>query len=286
MKYHAEGDETDPLAIFEFNEIKVAIEVHEVEQKQENPVEKLCELFKTPGNRHRTLILIWASMCSQQSGNAFVSYYLAPILRSVGLRTDFQQTMINATSSLFSWFTALYFATLPAKVGRRKLFLCSLVAMWACVISITAGSAMFAKDDTNKAAGYAVVAFLYLFSPAYNSGFNGNLGLYISEICPYSLRTTGVAFFYFVQTCWAILAQFTTPIGLETLAWRYYIIFVCWVMVEFVGVWFLFPETKGPSLEDIAFIFDGKDSNETQMIDNHTIAEKFAASSSVHKEVA
>lgn len=28
-------------------------------------------------------------------------------------------------------------------------------------------------------------------------------------------------------------------------------------MVEFVGVYFMFPETKGPSLEEIAFIFDG-----------------------------
>ncbi|QPC78079.1 hypothetical protein HYE68_008831 [Fusarium pseudograminearum] len=118
-------------------------------------------------------------------------------------------------------------------------------------ICITAGSAVFAKDNTNKAAAYTVVAFLYLFSPAYN------LGLYIPEILPYRMRTKGLSFFYFVHFCFMMLSTFTVPIGLGNITWRFYIIFIAWVMIEFVGVWLVFPETKGPSLEEIAYIFDG-----------------------------
>ena len=135
------------------------------------------------------------------SGNAFVGYYLSPILTSVGLTMDLQQTLINATSQMLSWFSALYFATLPAKLGRRTLFLWSLSLIWVCDIAITAGSAVFQKDSSNKAAAYTVVVFLYLFSPAYNLGFNGNLGLYVTEILPYELRTTGSAVFFFSQFC-------------------------------------------------------------------------------------
>jgi hypothetical protein len=71
------------------------------------------------------------------------------------------------------------------------------------------------------------------------------------------MRTTGLAVCYFAQGCFNIMSSFTTPIGLEEIQWKFYIVFVIWVIIEFVVVYFLFPETKGPSLEDIAILFDG-----------------------------
>ncbi|KAL0929366.1 lactose permease [Colletotrichum truncatum] len=271
IKFHGEDNPSDPVVVFEYNEIISAIETERADA-QSSLLGTLRELVSGTGNRRRTMIMVWAAVCSQMSGNAFVSYYLSPILTSVELEKDVQQTLINATSQMVSWFSAIYFATLPAKLGRRTMFLCSLVAMWFIVIAITAGSAEFAKDRSNKAAGYAVVVLLYLFSPAYNFGFNGNLGLYIPEILPYYLRTKGISFFYFVQYCFMILSTFAVPIGLENIQWRLYIIFVGWIVVEFVGVWFLFPETKGPSLEEIAIIFDGP--SQAKNIDSNDVEAK------------
>ncbi|KAH6667428.1 hypothetical protein B0J14DRAFT_489592, partial [Halenospora varia] len=84
-------------------------------------------------------------------------------------------------------------ATLPRKIGRKPLFLGSGVFILIYLISITTGSAVFANDLSNKAAGGTVVAFLYLFSPAHNFGLNGNLGLYIAEILPFHPRMRGQA---------------------------------------------------------------------------------------------
>ncbi|KAF7713089.1 MFS-type Sugar/inositol transporter [Penicillium ucsense] len=258
-KYHGEGDENDAVVQFEYAEIQSVLGAEQSFSKL-NLFSFFRELATGPGNRKRLFIMVWAAISSQMSGNACVSYYLSPILASVGLTSDLQQTLINATSQMLSWGSAVYFATLPAKLGRRTLFLSSLCAMWVIFICITAASAMFAQSHANKAAAYTVVVFLYLFSPAYNLGFNGNLGLYIPEILPFHLRTKGLSFFYFVQFCFMILSTFAVPIGLESIQWRFYLVFVVWIIVELIGVYFMFPETKGPTLEDIAYIFDGPSS--------------------------
>lgn len=257
VKYHGEGDESDEVVQFEYKEILETLKVEKA--LTDGPFyQRFAQFVRTPGNRHRLFIIVWAACFSQMSGNAFISYYLSPVLTSVGLTSSMQQTLINATQQMLSWFSALYFATLPKKLGRRPLFLMSLASIFICLIAITTGSAVFAGNNKNKSAGYVVVAFLYLFSPAYNLGLNGNLGLYMTEILTFSLRMPGLALFQLSQTCFSILSTYTTPIGLENLAWKYYLIWLPWVMIEFAGVWFLFPETKGPSLEEMAILFDGE----------------------------
>jgi sugar porter (SP) family MFS transporter len=255
-KYHAEGEENDPLVQFEYNEIQDAL-AYEKSIDRGNWIQNYLELARTSGNRKRLFILLWCACISQMSGNAFVAYYLSPVLASVGLTTSLQQTLINATQQILSWSSALYFATLSQKVGRKPLFLGSGICLFICLVAITIGSAIFANDPTNKAAAGAVVAFLYLFSPAYNLGLNGNLGLYVAEVLPFSLRMRGQACFQLFATSFSLLTTYTFPIGLQKMNWKFYLIWVPWVAVEFLVVWFIFPETKGPSLEEIAEIFDG-----------------------------
>ncbi|KAH6706411.1 lactose permease [Leptodontidium sp. MPI-SDFR-AT-0119] len=255
-KYHAEGRENDPMVQFEYNEIQDAL-AYERSIDRGSWIQNYVEFIRTAGNRKRLFILLWTACIAQLSGNAFVSYYLSPVLTSVGLTTSLEQTLINATQQMLSWVSALYFATLPQKIGRKPLFLGSLCCILICLIGITTGSAIFAKDSSNKAAGGAVVAFLYLFSPAYNLGLNGNLGLYITEILPFHLRMRGQACYQLFATSFTLLTTYAFPVGLQNMAWKFYLIWLPWVVVEFAIVWLVYPETKGPSLEEIAEIFDG-----------------------------
>ena len=49
------------------------------------------------------------------------------------------------------------------------------------------------------------------------------------------------------------------PIGLEAIDWKYYIVYVVWLAIETTIIWFLYPETKGPTIEELSRLFEDVD---------------------------
>lgn len=63
-KYHCNGDNSDPLVDFEFNEIKEAIRI----EKEIKRTTTYKSFFQTPGNRRRMMAIIPYAFFSQWSG--------------------------------------------------------------------------------------------------------------------------------------------------------------------------------------------------------------------------
>ena len=115
-------------------------------------------------------------------------------------------------------------------------------------------------DQTgNKGAGSAVLAMIFLFYGVAGFAWPGLTVAYCSEILPYSIRAKGLAISLGMTALSGVLNQYVNPIGLEHLAWKFYFVYIAILVIEVACVWFLFVETKGPTLEEIAVLFDGKD---------------------------
>lgn len=71
---HAQGDENDELVNVEFDEIQQTISLEK--QLEGNG---WSQLWSTPGNRHRSIILISIGFFSQWSGNGLVSYFMPKV---------------------------------------------------------------------------------------------------------------------------------------------------------------------------------------------------------------
>lgn len=56
-------------------------------------------------------------------------------------------------------------------------------------------------------------------------------------------------------------SNLVNPIGLQHLAWKFYFVYIAILVIECLCIWFLFVETKGPVLEEIARLFDGDGAN-------------------------
>lgn len=137
------------------------------------------------------------------------------------------------------------------RLGRRALMVSSSV-MLAISMAVLAGTT---SDTANTTALYAAVVFVYVFEGVFSIGYSGLPYLYAAEIAPLQHRAAINAIS--TATLWVfnfLLAE-VTPVGLNTIQNRYFIIFA--VINAAIGllVYFCFPETKGRTLEEIDEIF-------------------------------
>lgn len=112
VKYHAEGDRSDPFVNAEFVEIQAQIRL-----ERSNSKRRWIELLQTPGNRKRVLITACVGLFAQWSGNGLISYvcnsacvclsnhnrtsyYLSKVLQTVGVKDTRTQNIINLSLSV------------------------------------------------------------------------------------------------------------------------------------------------------------------------------------------
>jgi len=204
------------------------------------------------------LLIVAIAWFSQWSGNGLVSFYLNQVFDSIGITNPTIQLLINGILAIWNLFWAVLAAILVERMGRRLLFNLSTVGMLIFFTMQTVCSAQFAIKGT-EAAAHAVIAFIFLFYAAYDIAFTPLIISYTVEILPYSIRAKGFNVFNITVSVALIFNQYVNPIALSAIAWKYYIVYVCWIAFEMVFLWYFVIETKNRTLEETAALFDGEE---------------------------
>jgi hypothetical protein len=149
------------------------------------------------------------------------------------------------------------------------------------------------KASNIKTTGYPQIVFVWLFSVFYSLAWSGLLVAYALEILPYKLRAKGlmimnltvqsalvlgkyVSLFCYHPTPFSsrflslhtrrkhqltsFLLSYTNAIAWHNLAphdWTFCLFYTLWDFLELLFVYFFYVETRGPTLEELAKIFDG-----------------------------
>lgn len=204
-------------------------------------------------------------MC--RTGVNFIFYYSTPFLQSTGaISNTFLISMIFTIVNVFS--TPISFYTVE-KWGRRTILLYGALGMLICqflvaIIGVTVG---FNKTHEEIIAGEAKqiadnigavnaqIAFIAIFIFFFASTWGPGAWIVIGEIFPLPIRSRGVALSTASNWLWNTIIAVITPymVGTERGNMKSSVFFV-WgglCTAAFVYTYFLVPETKGLSLEQV-----------------------------------
>lgn len=221
-KYHANGNSAHPTVQFEYAEIRETLRLEFLAKKSSS----YLDFAKTRGNRYRFLLVASLGLFSQWSGNGLVSYYATDIYKSIGITNTNTQLGLNGGQVIWSLIVSVSCALLCDRVGRRPLFLASTLGMLLCFIGWTICSASY-QENQNKAAGQAVVAFIWLFGTSYALAWSGLLVGYTVEIMPFKIRAKGLMVMNFWVQVALVINQYVNPLGFKHLQpnWKLYTIY-------------------------------------------------------------
>jgi len=108
---------------------------------------------------------------------------------------------------------------------------------------------------SNAAVSRATVAMIFVFGVFYKMPAP-IVDSCIAEISPYDLRAKAFVIKQFGDAGANLFSGYVNPIALGAIKWKYYIVWCCVLISNFLIIYF-YPETKKLSLEEVAQMFDG-----------------------------
>ncbi|EAW14400.1 putative MFS sugar transporter [Aspergillus clavatus NRRL 1] len=200
---------------------------------------------------HRTVLAATGQMFQQMCGINLISMYATTIFEQYLGMSPIKSRILAAAMCMtqpLGGFLAFY--TID-RLGRRVLMLWSAAGM-SMAMAILAGTT---SVTDNTGALVVAVVFLFVFQFIFTFGYSGLTFLYATEVAPLQLRAAISAVSTAAVWTFNFLLAEVTPVGFNTIGYRYYIIFAVLNAAIVPIVFFFFPETNGRTLEEIDEIF-------------------------------
>lgn len=157
-------------------------------------------------------------------------------------------------------------ALLVDKVGRKPMLAWSLANMAVAHAIIAAIIATYGSNfPAHKNAGNAAIFLIYWIVVNYAMPYGPVGWIVTAESSSLDIRAKGVAFGSAVNWLMNFAVAQVTPVMLTNIGYRTFIVFICFCVLGLVWVYFVLPELKGLSLEEIDGVFADEVSTEDRL---------------------
>jgi MFS transporter, SP family, arabinose:H+ symporter len=189
------------------------------------------------------LLAILVGMFNQLAGINSILYYLNDIFGRAGFTKvtgDLQAVIIGATNLLFTTIAMLVID----KVGRKTMLLIGSVGTAVCLAIV---AYQFHSGKYERFLVLPLIAYIAFF--AFSQG--AVIWVYLSEVFPTTVRAKGQSLGSFTHWFMTAALSWVFPLLSAHSASVPFAFFASMMVVQFFVVLFVFPETKGVSLEDM-----------------------------------
>ncbi|KAL2820100.1 general substrate transporter [Aspergillus granulosus] len=207
-------------------------------------------LWSPNSNLRRTILGTSLQMMQQWTGVNFVFYFGTTFFTNLGTISDpFLISMITTIVNVFS--TPISFWTME-KIGRRPLLLWGALGMVVCQFIVAIAGVV---DGNNPSTVSAQISFICIYIFFFASTWGPGAWVVIGEIYPLPIRSRGVALSTASNWLWNCIIAVITPYMVDAdkgnLKSRVFFIWGSLCACAFVYTYFLIPETKGLTLEQV-----------------------------------
>jgi sugar porter (SP) family MFS transporter len=220
--------------------------------KGSNYVARFFELFTIPRLRRATLASFVVMIAQQMCGINIIAFYSSTIFSEAGY-TDEQALFASFGFGLVNFLFAFPAVWTIDTFGRRNLLLFTFPNMaWTL---LAAGMCFFIPGG-NAARIPLIALFVFMFAAFYSPGEGPVPFTYSAEVFPLTHREMGMS--WAVATClfWAAVLGLTFPRMLSAMTPQGAFGFYAGLnVVAFVMIFFLLPETKQRTLEELDYVF-------------------------------
>jgi MFS family permease len=187
--------------------------------------------------------------------NAMI-YYAPTIFASLGLNGNTTSLLATGVYGIVNCLSTIPALLYIDRVGRRPLLMSG--AAGTCISLVIVGAIIGAYGDSlasNKAAGWAGIAFIYIYDVNFSYSFAPIGWVLPSEIFPISIRSKAISITTSCTWMCNFIIGLVTPDMLTSIKWGTYIFFAAFCLLAFAFTYFLIPETQGKTLEDMDLVF-------------------------------
>jgi len=231
----------------ELGEIRQSLE----EEKAATWSERVRDLLR-PGLRWALIVGVGLAILQQFVGINTVIYYAPTIFRYAGFKSDVTAIVATSVVGVVNVLSTVVAIFLVDRLGRRALLIIGSAGMMITLAAI--GIVFTAITDPTKAGslGYVILACVILYIVAFAISMGPVFWIMSAELFPNRLRATGASLSTVANWAANLLVSLTflsllNAAGKGPTFW----IYAFMALLTLLFVWFIVPETKGKTLEQI-----------------------------------